>query len=208
MSLPAIRLDDLTWQQTVDAVRTQIAAVSAEEWTLHAAVDPGVTLVELLGYLLEQRVYWLDQIPDPLLLAMVALLGEEPRGARPALTLMEFTNGTPGIQALAEGEPVERRERQSTFHFRARSATAILPVERITVSTPFGTRDAVRAGTPRWGMRPLSLLAAGGAASEFSLLLWMRDDSERDVPAEPATVLLDVDAPDPIAPQWSVRGRH
>ena len=54
MMLPALQLDDLAWRDMVDAIRSRIAAVSDEEWTLHAPVDPGVTLLELFAYLLEQ----------------------------------------------------------------------------------------------------------------------------------------------------------
>jgi hypothetical protein len=202
MSLPSIILDDLTWQDTVDAVRREIAAVSAEEWTLHAPVDPGVTLVELLAYLLEQRVYWLDQVSDPLVLALVAMLGEEPRGARPALTLMEFTNSAAGIANVAAGAAVERRERLATYHFRTRSATAIAPVERITVATPYGTREASRAGRPPWGLKPVSLMRADGAASEFAIEFLVRGGGPGTA-TEPATVFLELNAPGGIAPEWT-----
>ena len=60
MPLEQIRLDDLSWPDMVQAVRSRIAAVSQEKWTHHAPVDPGVTLLELFAYLLEQRLYWLD----------------------------------------------------------------------------------------------------------------------------------------------------
>ena len=66
MTLQSLQLDDLNWRTMVDAIRGRIAAASDEAWTLHAAVDPGVTLLELFAYLLEQRVYWLDQVPDAL----------------------------------------------------------------------------------------------------------------------------------------------
>jgi len=202
MSLPEIILDDLTWQQTVDAVRTQIAAVSSEEWTLHAPVDPGVTLMELLAYLLEQRVYWLDQISNPLLLALAALLAEEPRGARPARTLMEFTCRKPRILNLIEGEVVERRERASTFFFRSSTSTAILPVERISIGTSLGSRDASRSSTPRWSIKPLTLLPSSGGAGEFAIVFWVGDIAGA-APTQPATLFLDLEVPGVIAPQWS-----
>ena len=57
MSLPPLVLDDLTWETLTGAARRRIPAASAGAWTLHAPVDPGVTLLELLAYLLEQRLY-------------------------------------------------------------------------------------------------------------------------------------------------------
>ena len=89
MTLPAPKLDDLTWADMMAAIRRRIPAESDGTWTLHAPVDPGVTLLELFAYLLEQRLYWLDQVPDALVIAILRLLGlEPPRPARPAATVL------------------------------------------------------------------------------------------------------------------------
>src|SRR5262245_51269631 len=87
MTLQALHLDDLGWRAMVDAIRGRIAGVSEEEWTLHAPVDPGVTLLELFAYLLEQRIYWLDQVPDALINGLIALLGAQRQPAVAATTL-------------------------------------------------------------------------------------------------------------------------
>src|SRR5687767_11815165 len=91
MPLEQIKLDNLTWAEMVTSIRRRIPAASAGEWTLHAPVDPGVTLLELFAYLLEQRVYWLDQIPDSLVHAALGLMGETVRAAIPASTVLQFT---------------------------------------------------------------------------------------------------------------------
>ncbi|MEV6345887.1 putative baseplate assembly protein [Actinoplanes sp. NPDC051851] len=84
-------LDDLTWDTLMEAVRQQIPAESGGRWTLHAPADPGITLLELFAYLLEQRVYWLDQIPDTLVVAILRLLGlDPPRPARIAGTVLQL----------------------------------------------------------------------------------------------------------------------
>src|SRR5208337_224503 len=41
-------------------------------------VDPGVTLLELYAWLFEQRVYWMDQVPDTLTRGLLTLLGVTP----------------------------------------------------------------------------------------------------------------------------------
>ncbi|URM88812.1 hypothetical protein LUW75_00900 [Streptomyces sp. MRC013] len=79
MTLPVPKLDDLTWADMTAAVRRRVPAESDGLWTLHAPVDPGVTLLELFAYLLEQRLYWLDQVPDALVTAVLRLLGLDPR---------------------------------------------------------------------------------------------------------------------------------
>ena len=56
MTIENLRLDDLNWTDMVQAIRSRIAVVSGEDWTLHSPVDPGVTLLELFAYLLEQPV--------------------------------------------------------------------------------------------------------------------------------------------------------
>jgi hypothetical protein len=91
MSIPAVTLDDLTWTDLTAAARRRIPAASKGRWTLHAPVDPGVTLLELHAWLLEQRLYWMDQIPDALTRGALALLGESARDAQCAATVLQFT---------------------------------------------------------------------------------------------------------------------
>ena len=96
MSIPAVTLDDLTWADLTAAARRRIPAASKGRWTLHAPVDPGVTLLELHGWLLEQRLYWMDQVPDALTRGALALLGESARDAQCAATVFQFTALQPG----------------------------------------------------------------------------------------------------------------
>ena len=84
MTLQPLVLDDLDWQQMVEAIRRRVPAESGGTWTLHSPVDPGITLLELFAYLLEQRLFSLDQVPDALVLAVLRLLGlDDPKLARP-----------------------------------------------------------------------------------------------------------------------------
>ena len=91
MSLEQIRLDNLTWAEMVTAIRRRIPSASAGDWTLHAPVDPGVTLLELFAFLLEQRVFWMDQVPDSLVHAALSLMGESVRTATAASTVMRVS---------------------------------------------------------------------------------------------------------------------
>ena len=97
MTLPALVLDDLTWQDMVDAIRTRIAANSRGKWTMHGPQDTGVTLLELFAYLFEQRIYWLDQVHAPLARALLALLDDTPRVTQAARTVLAFPTPDPAV---------------------------------------------------------------------------------------------------------------
>jgi hypothetical protein len=88
MPLQPLSLDNLTWADFVAASMQRIPADSAGRWTLHAPVDPGVTLIELYAWFFDQRVYWIDQVPDSLTRALMALLGITPNPAQAATTLL------------------------------------------------------------------------------------------------------------------------
>ena len=90
MTLPALKLDDLTWSDMVEAIRTRIVANSRGQWTMHGPSDTGVTLLELFAYLFEQRIYWLDQVHAPLARALLALLDDAPRPTQAARTVLAF----------------------------------------------------------------------------------------------------------------------
>jgi len=89
MTIPPVRLDDLTWAQMMEAIRQRIPAASEGLWTLHAPVDPGITILELYAWLLEQRLYLLDQVPDGVVRSVLGLLGvPAPQPAIPAATVL------------------------------------------------------------------------------------------------------------------------
>ena len=56
-------LDDLRWDDLIEEGRSLIPAV-APEWTNHNPSDPGITLIEVLGYFSERLMYQLNRIPD------------------------------------------------------------------------------------------------------------------------------------------------
>jgi predicted phage baseplate assembly protein len=72
--LPAINLDDRTFQDLVSEARTRIAQ-SCPEWTEHNVSDPGITLIELFAWMTELTIYRLNRVPDKLHVALLELLG-------------------------------------------------------------------------------------------------------------------------------------
>ena len=112
MALDPVVLDDLTWADFTAAALLRIPAASGGLWTLNAPVDPGITLVDLFAWLFEQRVYWMDQVSDPLTRALLNLMGITPNPAVAATTVLHVrarpnTPGTPGAVTLRSGTQVQ-----------------------------------------------------------------------------------------------------
>ncbi|WP_030434685.1 baseplate J/gp47 family protein [Actinoplanes subtropicus] len=192
MTLPPLVLDDLTWETLTEAARRRIPAASGGRWTLHAPVDPGVTVLELLAYLLEQRLYFLDQVPDELVLAILRLLGVDlPRPARPAATVLQPSIEPDG--GLLPAGTVLARDAAQQVRFTLDDALAVLPLTDAPVRVVAGGRD--RTADLLAG-RGVPLLPADGSAAEFRLILPLASG-----PAEAGlTLLIELDSPAP--PSW------
>ncbi|MFI0418841.1 baseplate J/gp47 family protein [Spongiactinospora sp. 9N601] len=195
MTLPAPRLDDLTWADMMAAIRRRIPAESGGTWTLHAPADPGVTLLELFAYLLEQRLYWLDQAPDELVVAILRLLGlEPPRPARPAATVLHLTADGPGPAYVPPGT-VMSRDPAGRIRFTLDGDVAVFPLlGDVTVRTD---RDRTADLLARRGV---ALLAGDGSAASARFTLPLTGG--HSAPG-PLSLLVELDAP--VPPSWSPR---
>ncbi|WP_374984580.1 baseplate J/gp47 family protein [Streptomyces fradiae] len=195
MTLPAPKLDDLTWAEMTAAVRRRIPAESGGVWTLHAPVDPGITLLELLAHLLEQRLYWLDQVPDALVVAVLRLLGvEPPRPARPAATVLRLTARQDGaaVPVVPAGTALTR-DPDGRIAFTLDDDVAVFPLTEGAGPTVWTDRDRTADLASRRGV---PLLAADGAPASARLTLPLTGDH----PAPgPLTLLFGLDGPAPAA---------
>jgi predicted phage baseplate assembly protein len=196
MALEPVQLDDLTWSEMVLAIRRRIAAVSGERWTLHAPVDPGVTLLELFAWLLEQRIYWMDQTPDSFVRAALALLGESAGPAQSAATVLQF----PARAFEIVPAPTEMRlmRRQPQLIFSTEQTLTLLPVERIGLHIAGQDRTSdVEQG------RVVRLFPAEGGEGEIQIVLWLNREIPSPVPVEPFALLFDLRSSARIRPLWS-----
>lgn len=187
MTLPPLVLDDLTWETLTEAARRRIPAASGGTWTLHAPVDPGITLLELFAYQLEQRLYHLDQVPDELVLAVLDLLGvEAPRAAVPAATVLrvEVDQARPAPVAVAAGTEFSR-DPMRRIVFALEAAVTVLPFAHDPL-TPVGGRSA--ALTP--------------AGAELRLEFPLLDGYRLPEPGTALGLLLDLDSPAACPPSW------
>ena len=201
MGLEPLKLDDLNWTEMVAGVRRRIAPVSDGKWTLHAPVDPGVTLLELFAYLLEQRVYWLDQIPTSLVHATLALIGEERRPAQAASTVLRFQASD--FRVLPPLSEVRLQKAIPPLIFSTAADISLLSFdesekERARIHLYIGAQD--RTGDLEQE-RSLCLFPADGSAAEVRLVLWLRE--ELAAGAGKLALFFDLEVTGNIPPQWS-----
>ncbi|GLY40031.1 putative baseplate assembly protein [Amycolatopsis sp. NBRC 101858] len=193
MTLPVPKLDDLTWADLMSAVTRRIPAESDGAWTLHAPVDPGITLLELFAYLLEQRLYWLDQAPDELVVAILKLLGlEPPRPARPAATVLALTAESPEPAQVPAGT-VFARDPAAAIRFTLDEDVTVFPVSgEVTVETD---RDRTADLLARRGV-PLLPADGSAASARFTLPL-----AGAHTTSGWLSLLVELDSP--VPPSWS-----
>ena len=195
MALASLALDDFTWDDLVAATRRRIPAASNGSWTLHAPVDPGITLVELYAWMLEQRVFWLDQVPDTLVRGLLRLLGERVRQEVAAATVLQL--GSQPWVGYAADSVVRSTAPGSRLRFTSEGAITMAPVDHVGL-VAFGadrTND-LDAG------RAIRLFAADGKPGELQLLLWMPSAPPPGL-VDPVALLIELLGPDAIASGWS-----
>lgn len=216
MALDPVTLDDLDWRSLVEAIRRRIPAASDGQWTLHAPVDPGVTLLELFAWQLEQRLFRMDQVPEPLDRALLALHGVRPRRVRSARTVMQISRlpveaDDAAAAAVAAATVVARRTAFTLdgsappVVYTTMAPLALLPLATPAAADPPSTRVWI-AGRDRsadlQAGRVIRLFPADGGEAE------VRFEFELDGPPPEAGdagfgLWLSLRTPGALAPSWS-----
>lgn len=204
MALEAIQLDTLTWNQMVTAIRARIPANSQGKWTLHAPVDPGVTLLELFGWLLEQRLFWMDQVPDALVYAILSLLGEELKPAKPAVTVMSLED--PGrkqgtYSAAAAGTVLRRGNVNPPLLFTLGESITVFPLAKdhawmdVKINGVDRTKDLRRGGV-------VNMMTPGGTTGTIEIVLTLEEAIPPVAAGGMMSLLIDLENPSSISPEW------
>jgi predicted phage baseplate assembly protein len=188
MTLAPLQLDDLTWDDMVAAIRRRIPAESAGNWTLHAPADAGITFLELFAFLVEQRLYWLDQVPDAFVVAVLRLLGlDGPLPAVPAAAVLQINADlvTPAVFTVPTGTAFTRDPRGEVV-FTLDDPVTVLPVRSLALQAGGQDRTAdLLAG------RGVDLLPANGGPGEARISL----DLAAPVPGGQVALLVDLATP-------------
>jgi hypothetical protein len=85
--IPVPTLDTIAFDALVEEGRALIPRY-APDWTDHNLHDPGITLLDLLAWVVDQQVYRIGFVGDAHLRAFAALLGVQPKPAQPARGLL------------------------------------------------------------------------------------------------------------------------
>lgn len=108
--IPVPNLDDIAFDALVEEGRALIPRY-APDWTDHNLHDPGITLLDLLAWIVDQQVYRIGFVGDAHLLAFAALLGIRPKPAQPARGLL-----WPAAPPPAEGQAMLAGTRAWPIH--------------------------------------------------------------------------------------------
>lgn len=222
MPLEPPKLDDLTWSDLTSTARDRIAPISRGDWTLHAPVDPGITLLELFAAQLEQRLYMLDQPSDDLTAALLKLVGIRPRPVGIAATVLQFRDAQSSPPSL---ETVNVNQRtllldDEPLAFRTQHDFAWLPIHQQRrrrrqrddhtqpVSLIVGDEDRTKA--LQSGRAPC-LFSGDGNVRETKVIITLRDGSgcfSKPGDHKPISILFDLEVPDVVSPQWEEEFRQ
>src|SRR4051794_15359830 len=125
MPLPLPSLDTRHWDDLVDEARAMIPRY-APAWTDHNVHDPGITLMELLAWLVELDIYQLNRVPAAHKRKFLALVGVQPWGAQAARAIISIAPPAPADIA-AGAEFIATSADKKTYRFRAMEALHALP---------------------------------------------------------------------------------
>ncbi len=89
MALPQLKLDERGFQDLVDEAKLRIPRY-CPEWTNHNVSDPGVTLIELFAYMVDQLLYQVNRVPEKNYRAFLDMIGVRLAPPNPARTDVIF----------------------------------------------------------------------------------------------------------------------
>lgn len=204
----AFSLDTAKFRQLIDDALRKIPTASRGQWTLHAPVDPGITLVELFAWLLEQRSFWADQLTEPLVRGVMALYGDAIRTARAAGTAVTFApelEPDPSRLFSPHARLVRRTALaipETDLVFTLHQGLLALALARYTdapAAPILHLADPAMETDLRTG-RPIEILAANGGPASFVLgiALAAAAPTSADVPV---SILFELDTT--VEPEWS-----
>jgi hypothetical protein len=104
--LPVPSLDDRRYADLVEAA-LRLRDRYCPEWTSTEPGDPGIALIEIVSYLVDQLLYRLNQVPDRLYSEFLNMVGVARRAAEVATARVDFMLDAPGQTVrVPAGTPV------------------------------------------------------------------------------------------------------
>jgi predicted phage baseplate assembly protein len=141
MPLPLPNLDTRTWADLVEEARALIPRY-APAWTDHNVHDPGITVIELLAWLVEQQVYRVNRVPAAHRRKFLALAGVFPAPPRPACVALSFPVVDGTEHDLPAGVVVATGDDEHPIGFSTRRSVRLVPASIVAVQVFDGDRVA------------------------------------------------------------------
>lgn len=148
MTLPLRLLDDATFDQLQQQLRSRLPALTPE-WTDWNPSDPGIALLDLVAFAAEGLLWRFNQIPEATQLAFLRLLGLPLQTATAARALLAFSS------QRADGGRVDVPQ-----HAQARAGATAFAIERETPVWPGELLALIRRRSTPPGPQELELAAA------------------------------------------------
>lgn len=146
MPLPLPNLDTRRWTDLVDEGRALIPRY-APAWTDHNVHDPGIMLVELFAWLVEQLVYRANRVPARHLRKFLALAGYTPRPPQPATAVLavRLTAGSGSVAVPAGAAWLADAGDGRVLPFQATAPTTLVEANLVAAQSFDGARWADRS---------------------------------------------------------------
>jgi hypothetical protein len=171
-------IDDLTFTDLLKIALEEVPGASQGRWTMHGPVDPGITILEILAWQLEQRLFMAEQVTDSMIRASLRLLGsEEPGPTRAASTVLSFEPTSAPVE-LPAGTLMNLRRDAAGRAFTLDGPVVVLPIDGVEVA---------------------GRLRDSGDVLEFRL-----DHAGPRLQDQPVSLLVDVVGAPGVQPAWSV----
>lgn len=154
--LPVPKLDNRTFQEMMQEATKRIPRLY-DTWTDENVHDPGITMLEMLTWLVEMQQFYIDQVSEKHELKFLKLMGEAPKPVQKASVMVTFDSKDakgmipPGTKLTAREEVFETVEPVTVSPMR---------LERIIVRTDEEANDYTSSNHysavdfPAFGSRP------------------------------------------------------
>ena len=130
MGIPTIKLDERTFQDFVDEAKLRIPRY-CPEWTNHNVSDPGVTLIELFAYMIDQLLYQVNRVPEKNYRAFLDMIGVKlaPPNASHCDVTFRLSAAQPNPLVIPRGTEVAtvRTESQTAQTFTTEDDLVVVP---------------------------------------------------------------------------------
>lgn len=126
MSLPEPTIDDRSFEEILDEALSRIP-VHNPDWTNFNESDPGVTMLQVVSFVVESMLYRANRVPERNRIKFLNLLGVDRQPATAAQGLVQFTR--PRGPATATTVPSSTELRAGSVPFKTTNAVDVLPIE-------------------------------------------------------------------------------